>query len=75
LSTSSEFIIYSSKQGNRVTVLGRAKLDIVVIGKWVTCDGYSLDVNILGKAAVLHFALSLFCGWGLCPFQLADYWT
>jgi hypothetical protein len=28
-----------------------------------TYDGYSLNVNILGKTAMLHFALTLFCGW------------
>jgi hypothetical protein len=44
----SEFITYSSKQGSRVTDLGRHD---------ITSDGYSLDVNILGKASVLHFAL------------------
>jgi hypothetical protein len=29
-----------------------------------TCDHYSLNINILGKSAVLHFALASFCGWG-----------
>jgi hypothetical protein len=32
--------------------------------KGETAHHYSLNVNILGKAAVLHFALALFCGWG-----------
>jgi hypothetical protein len=40
-----------------------------------TCHRCSLDVSILGKAAVLHSALTPFCGWGLCPSQPADYWA
>jgi hypothetical protein len=28
-----------------------------------TCDHYCLNINILGKAAVLHFALPHFCSW------------
>jgi hypothetical protein len=35
-----------------------------------TCNCYSLNVNILGKAAVLHFALTLFCGWGHAKLSL-----
>jgi hypothetical protein len=33
-------------------------------------NSYSLKVNILGKADVLHFALTLFCGWGHPKFSL-----
>jgi hypothetical protein len=69
----SEFIIYSGKPGSRATVLGVA--DIVVIRNRGTCDHYSLDINILGKEAVLHFVFSPFCSWGLCQFQPVDHWT
>jgi hypothetical protein len=46
--------------------------DIVVLGNGGTCNRYPLDVNILGKAAVLHFALTPFCSCGLCQSQPAD---
>jgi hypothetical protein len=32
-------------------------------------------MTLLQKAAVLHFALTLFCSWELCPSQPADYWA
>jgi hypothetical protein len=35
-----------------------------------TCNHYSLNINILGKMAVLHFALVLFCGWGHAKLSL-----
>jgi hypothetical protein len=69
-STSSEFIIYSGKQGSTATVLRGH--DTVVIGKQGTCNHYSLDVNILGKAAVLHFALAPLLWLGAMPTQPAD---
>jgi hypothetical protein len=34
----------------------------IVTGR--TCHRYCLNINTLGKAAVLHFALAHFCGWG-----------
>jgi hypothetical protein len=40
------------------------------LGTGGTCDCFSLNVNILGKTAVLH--LALFCGWGCQP---AIYWA
>jgi hypothetical protein len=52
----SKFLIYSGKQGSGATVLGGG-----VAGG--TCDPYSLNINILGKAVVLHFAFTLFCSW------------
>jgi hypothetical protein len=61
---SNKFIVYSGKPGSRATVLEGC--DIVVFrngGRW---DSYSLHVNILQRAAVLHFALTPFCSWGLC---------
>jgi hypothetical protein len=48
--------------------------DIVVI-RMGTCNHNSLDVNILGKAAVLHFALTPFCSWRPVPipaYRLSD---
>jgi hypothetical protein len=50
--------ISSGKQGGGATVLGD-RSDIV---RRETCVPTSLNINNLGKAAVLHFAL--FCGWG-----------
>jgi hypothetical protein len=35
-----------------------------------TCLPTSLKVNNLGKAAVLHFALALFCSWGCAKLSL-----
>jgi hypothetical protein len=65
LDTSNEFIIYSSKQGRRAAVLGGHA--IVVIGNRRNLQSLlSGHKNILGKAAVLHFALAPFCNWGLC---------
>jgi hypothetical protein len=62
-STSSEFIIYSGKQGGGATVLGWGMtLQLLVTGGTGNC--YFLNINILGKAAMLHFALIPFCGWG-----------
>jgi hypothetical protein len=60
VSSFSKSFIYSGKQGGGATVLGEG-CDIIT-GE--TCDPYSLNVNSLGKAAVLHFALAHFCGWG-----------
>jgi hypothetical protein len=37
---------------------------VTLPGTGGTCNHYSLNVNILGKAAMLYFALTLFCGWG-----------
>jgi hypothetical protein len=62
----SKSFIYSGKQGGGVTVLGEG-YDIVT-GE--TCDHYFLNVNILGNAAVLHFALALLCGWGHAKLSL-----
>jgi hypothetical protein len=58
MSSFSESCISSGKQGGGATVLGEGR-DIVTRE---TCIPTSLNVNNLGKAAVLHFAL--FCGWG-----------
>jgi hypothetical protein len=52
LSISSEFIIYSGKKGGGATVLRGGGHD------------YSLNVNIFGKTAVLHFVLTPYCGQG-----------
>jgi hypothetical protein len=41
-------------------------------GVGVTCDRHTLHINILRKAAVLHFALTTFCSWGLCQSQPAN---
>jgi hypothetical protein len=60
LSTSSEFIIYTGKQEVKQQ-FWRAGVDIVT-GR--TCDRYSLNINTLGKADMLHFALTPFCSWG-----------
>jgi hypothetical protein len=68
--TSSEFIIYSGKEGSRATILGRH--DIVVTRNRGTCNCYSLHINIFGKETVLHFALTPFCSWGLCQSQSTD---
>jgi hypothetical protein len=59
--TSSEFIIYSSKTRRWATVLqGRGcDSDIIVLWTGETCDCFSLNVNILRKAAMLHFVLTL----------------
>jgi hypothetical protein len=42
--------------------------DTIAIGE--TCHRYSLNVNILGKASVLHFALTPFCGLGCAKLSL-----
>jgi hypothetical protein len=58
--------IYSDKQGGGAAVLGERR-DIVTRE---TCIPTSLNVSILGKAAVLHFAFALFCGWGHAKLSL-----
>jgi hypothetical protein len=40
------------------------------MGTGGACHRYSPDVDILGKAAVLHFALTPFCGWGHAKLSL-----
>jgi hypothetical protein len=62
----SELFIYGGEQGGGATVLGEG-CDIVT-GE--NCDCYSLNVNILGKAAVLPFALAPFCGLGYARLSL-----
>jgi hypothetical protein len=57
ISSFSKSFIHSGKKGGGTTVL-REGHDIVT-GE--TCDHYSLNINILGKAAMLHLALALFC--------------
>jgi hypothetical protein len=42
----------------------RGGMTLQLLGKGETYNRNSLHVNILGKAAVLHFALTPFCGWG-----------
>jgi hypothetical protein len=66
LSSFSKSFIYSGKQGGGVRVLGEGH-DIVTRE---TCLPTSLNVNNLGKAAVLHFAFTLFCDWGCAKFNL-----
>jgi hypothetical protein len=48
--------------------------DIAIIGNrknlWKNRKNYSLNVNILGKAAMLHFALTSFLWLGLCQLSL-----
>jgi hypothetical protein len=66
MSSFSESFIYSCKQGGGATVL-REGCDTVTRE---TCDHYSLNINILGKTAVLHFPLTLFCGWGHAKLSL-----
>jgi hypothetical protein len=41
----------------------------------VTWNRGNLEVNILGKAGVLHFALTLLYGWEHCQSQPANYLT
>jgi hypothetical protein len=60
-----ESFISSGKQGGGATVLQEGH-DIVTRE---TCAPTSLNLNNLGKAAVLHFAL--FCGWGHADLRLA----
>jgi hypothetical protein len=38
------------------------------LGTGGNCDHFSLNVNILGKTAVLH--LAHFCGWGCAKLSL-----
>jgi hypothetical protein len=52
--------VYYVQWQTRTAVLGGMWL----LGTGGTCDCYSLDVTILGKAAVLHFTLTPFCSWG-----------
>jgi hypothetical protein len=59
-SSFSKSFIYTCKQGGGAMVLGEGH-DIVTRETW---DSYSLKINILGKAAVLHYALTPFCSWG-----------
>jgi hypothetical protein len=61
-----ESFTYSVKQGGGATVLMEG-CDIVTRE---TCNPYSLKVNVLGKAAVLHFALTHFCSWGRAKLSL-----
>jgi hypothetical protein len=56
LSSFSQFFIYSGKQGGGATVLRRADMFLVL----------SLNINNLGKAAVLHFAFAPFAA-GVIP--------
>jgi hypothetical protein len=58
------FYVLVCKQGGRATVLGEGG-DTVTRE---TCVPTSLNLNNLGKAAVLHFAL--FCGWGHAKLSL-----
>jgi hypothetical protein len=64
VSSFSESFISSGKQGGGVTVLEEGR-DIITRE---TCIPASLNVNNLGKAVVLHFAL--FCGWGSAKLSL-----
>jgi hypothetical protein len=63
-SSFNESFIYSGKQEGGATVLQEGH-DIVTRE---TCIPTFLKVNILGNAAVLHFAL--FCGWGHAKLSL-----
>jgi hypothetical protein len=58
LSSFGDSFISSGKQGNGATVLWEGR-DIVTRE---TCIPTSLNINNLGKAAVLHFVV--FCDWG-----------
>jgi hypothetical protein len=66
MSSFSESVIYNGKQGGGVTVHGEEH--DTETGQ--ICNCYSLNINILGKAPVLHFALTLFCGWGCAKLSL-----
>jgi hypothetical protein len=60
MSSFRESFMSSVKQGGGTTVL-REGCDIVTRE---TCTPTSLNVNNLGKAAVLQFAFAPFCSWG-----------
>jgi hypothetical protein len=60
----SESFISSGKQGGGAIVLGEGH----VIVTRETCIPISLNINNVGKAAVLHPAL--FCGWGHAKLSL-----
>jgi hypothetical protein len=61
--------MYSGKQGSRATLL-----EAHGIITRETCDRYSLNVNNLGKATMLHFTLAPSVA-GLVPTKLSDFWT
>jgi hypothetical protein len=65
-SSFSESFISNGKQGDGGTVL-REGHGIVTRE---TCNHYSLNINILGKAPVLHFAHTLFWDWGRAKLSL-----
>jgi hypothetical protein len=64
-SVPSESFISSGKQGGGATVLPEGR-DIVTRETYIIPT--SLNINNLGKAAVLHFAL--FCSWGHAKLSL-----
>jgi hypothetical protein len=64
-------LLYTVTNKERAAVLRGH--DTVVIGYRRNLQLLLSEHNFLGKAAVLHFALSPFCRWGLCPSQPADY--
>jgi hypothetical protein len=63
-SSFSECFISSGKQGGGATVLREGHYTVMRESFLTT----SQNINNLGKAAVLHFAL--FCDWGLIPLLL-----
>jgi hypothetical protein len=54
------YIQWQSRRGRNSSGGGR---DIAVLGNRRNHDCYSLNVNILGKTAMLPFTLALFCDW------------
>jgi hypothetical protein len=71
VSSFNQSFISSGKQGGRATVLGEGR-DIVT-GE--TCVPTSLNINNLGKVAVLYFALRSLLWLGPCQTQPVDYWA
>jgi hypothetical protein len=73
-STSGEFIIYNGKTRRWAAVLQGMGHGIIVLWTGEICDCFSLNVSshvyILGKSAMLHFALTLSCSWGHAKLSL-----
>jgi hypothetical protein len=71
MSSFSKSFIYSGKQGGGATVLREGR-DIVTKG---TCVPSSLNLNNLGKAAMLYSASHSLLRLGLCQTQPVDKWA
>jgi hypothetical protein len=69
MSSFSESFLSSGKQGGGATVLGEGR-DTVTRE---TCIPTSMNVNNLGKVAVLHFASGFLLWLGPCQIQPVDH--